>query len=850
VNEPPRGQGLPSEGNHTESGSLKAPSSEARTTRAWKIGASGSDAESRYVSRASDEYVAPPSLDDQPSESVHDAGEPELVFVVKRGGLISSVSLPEAYDSSGNPVGRSFVEFVASEHKAVAFGSVENVFESGQPDAFEFCGNPPFVTGAWYHCRVLPNHTKSGVISATIIARDITQPKQGDADLEAEIARLSEQNAALQSERLSMEAMLVERDDSAQELEMFRGILDQAGEAIFFIDPETGRFVDANETACRWLNIERDKLLTKHTSDLDLDFPLEIPDGFSEHVTNTRGTKRPLVFNDGSHRRQNGTSFPVEVALSLRSFGDKEYLLAVARDLKQRRSTEQAVRENEGKYENLLDLSHDAVYCSGRDGRVTAVNDTAIELFGFSRDEFLGMDARNLFCNAESITELQQGIEETGSAKNLKVEFLTKLGQVFSGSVAASVTSDGDGNILGYQCAIAPLLGLDPHRDAGRNRALEETREREQAEEQASARWEAYARDLEEKLAKVQSDYAEAKSATEQATLEATGAKLAARDAQKRLQAHAEALQRVRSDLKRAEAEASKARDFAEKAGSAATKLKQIARKAKRKATAMATEVEQARAEKMKAEEEARSAKSRTESVSRELERSETRLGAAIRDAETATTEAAAARREAEEAKAEAEEARRKSAQATKQIELSRTEAATAKSQVDQAILDAERAWAEVENAERKTEARKMIVDSGADNPKQLSSGRDKPVYIERHDVSENLLHSESSNSESVPVVKRRRRKKPRFVSERGKIVRSWLLLAAVTVSLSAVGLIAVSGSENESENPDAGFGDSAAGIETDQSSRGMLPLPTTDTPLLIPDSSDSASTQSEPATD
>ena len=61
-------------------------------------------------------------------------------------------------------------------------------------------------------------------------------------------------------------------------------------------------------------------------------------------MTDTRSVHRPQVY-DGVHRRRNGTSFPVEVAIARRSYGGRDLMLVVARDIKGRRVLEEAVRE-------------------------------------------------------------------------------------------------------------------------------------------------------------------------------------------------------------------------------------------------------------------------------------------------------------------------------------------------------------------------------------------------------------------------------------------------------------------------------------------------------------------------
>ena len=88
------------------------------------------------------------------------------------------------------------------------------------------------------------------------------------------------------------------------ELARFRELMDRAGEAILIAEPETGKIVDANETACVWLQLPLDKLLGADIASLNLLFPVEPPQEFGDHVTETRVKRRPKFYK-GEHRRQN-----------------------------------------------------------------------------------------------------------------------------------------------------------------------------------------------------------------------------------------------------------------------------------------------------------------------------------------------------------------------------------------------------------------------------------------------------------------------------------------------------------------------------------------------------------------
>jgi len=353
--------------------------------------------------------------------------------------------------------GTSLFIYTGSEQHDVVRESLDLVFSSGEPQGFECQGVEPFDPGAWYQCRVAPNAREGKVVSATIIARDVTNWKGAQEGLleEREALKADFDRVSGELERLKSD---LERGGGRQlELDRFRAIMDQAGEAIFITDPDTGRFVDANETACRWLGYKRDKLLTLSINDVDLEFPLESPNGVPEHVTDTRGSSRPKVFSDGCHRRRNGTSFPVEVAINRKLFGDKQFVLVIARDIKERRLTRQALRESEDKFRSLFELTRDAIYLSSRDGSVAAVNDAAIDLFGYTRAEFLELEARRLYECPDDIRTFQRGVDSAGSVRDMRVDFRTKSGEVFAGLLTATLRHDGEGNILGYQCIVHPV---------------------------------------------------------------------------------------------------------------------------------------------------------------------------------------------------------------------------------------------------------------------------------------------------------------------------------------------------------------------------------------------------------
>ena len=293
--------------------------------------------------------------------------------------------------------------------------------------------------------------------TATDIAKHANRVKEVEESLEQYQDRVAQL-----SDELAVQAYQSDRRE--REKDRFRQVLDQAGEAIFVTDPATGRFIDANETACRWLGYERDKLLGMKTSDLDLEFPVD-PPGPDEmaHVADTRQVAHRQSLRQGVLRRRNGTTFPVEVAIARRKLGDREYTLVIARDVNARQRLEDAMLEGEEKYRNLFDFSHDAVYVTQRDGTISDVNGAALDFFGYERAEIVGLQAKDLYQRIDDILTFQRGVDDKEFIIDLEMAFKSKDGRPLRGLLSATLRHAGNGSVLGYQCVIRPLTSAEPN---------------------------------------------------------------------------------------------------------------------------------------------------------------------------------------------------------------------------------------------------------------------------------------------------------------------------------------------------------------------------------------------------
>jgi two-component system, sensor histidine kinase and response regulator len=136
-----------------------------------------------------------------------------------------------------------------------------------------------------------------------------------------------------------LEKEIAERKKAERELLLFRALIDRTNDGIEVIDPETGRFLDVNEKSCLEHGYTREEYLALRVADLDPTF--DDRDLWRENMRRLRRDGRVLV--EGTHRRKDGSVFPVEVNVTHVEI-DRGYLLAVVRDVSDRRRAEEEQR--------------------------------------------------------------------------------------------------------------------------------------------------------------------------------------------------------------------------------------------------------------------------------------------------------------------------------------------------------------------------------------------------------------------------------------------------------------------------------------------------------------------------
>lgn len=181
-------------------------------------------------------------------------------------------------------------------------------------------------------------------------------------------------------------------DESLLESEKkYRDLFEKSKDAILII--HNGKFVDCNQETVRMLQYnKKEDLLDVHPSKLS---PEKQPDGKTSFQKADEMMK--IAFENGSHRfewdhkKSNGEVFPVEVLLTSISSDEKNQVFhTIWRDITERKQTEQALRDSEKRFKQLVENANDIIYRLDAKGYLTYVNPVTLKMGNYTKNDLIG----------------------------------------------------------------------------------------------------------------------------------------------------------------------------------------------------------------------------------------------------------------------------------------------------------------------------------------------------------------------------------------------------------------------------------------------------------------------------
>ena len=157
-------------------------------------------------------------------------------------------------------------------------------------------------------------------------------------------------------------------------------------------------------------------------------------------------------------KKKNGELFSAEVSSTImRLDNGKVQLISIVRDLSDQNRAKYAIRENRERYQTFFQGSKDAIYVINVDGTFEDVNESTLELFGYTKEELLSTNVKHLYKYPADRIRFRKRIELNGSVTDFRLTLIKKSGSEIQCLLTSNIRLDEDDNIIGYQGIIRDI---------------------------------------------------------------------------------------------------------------------------------------------------------------------------------------------------------------------------------------------------------------------------------------------------------------------------------------------------------------------------------------------------------
>jgi len=237
-----------------------------------------------------------------------------------------------------------------------------------------------------------------------------------------------------------------------QSAEKYRTILESIEDGYFEVDL-AGNVTFFNEALCRIHGRSRDEMMGLNNREFSSP---ETAKRIYTIFNKVYRTGIPAKIVDYEVIRKDGSVVMVEESVSLlrNASGEPIGFYGVSRDRTEQKKAEEALRQSEEKYRNILENIQEGYYETDLAGNFTFSNDPVRRLLGYSKEELMGMNDRQ-YTDEENAKRLFQAFNQvyrTGEpGRGFDWEILRKDGTQRTVEASFSLKKDALGKPVGFR---------------------------------------------------------------------------------------------------------------------------------------------------------------------------------------------------------------------------------------------------------------------------------------------------------------------------------------------------------------------------------------------------------------
>ena len=335
--------------------------------------------------------------------------------------------------TAAEAIGMGLNLFVPPAELVQTTETCRRVLETGQPASWEQnasrADGSPFVSSV----SIFATRDAAGkVVGIAGIGRDITRLKQIEKELR-------------------------------EAHEYTRGLIESSIDAMIVVDGEM-RITDGNEQLAKLTEVPKKILFGSP---------------FESYFANVDAAREAIkkTFTDGYAADVNlvvkaasGKEIPVSFNASLFYRAGKVFgIFGVARDVTQQRAIERVLRQEREYSRNLVQSSPDGLLVCDSGLVLTDVNDQAVALTGYPREELIGIELPSLFTQPAQANDLLNQTSQQGPLREAELHLLTKTAREIPVSVNVSAFTGSEGP---QRRIVAAVRDISERMRAGQERSL------------------------------------------------------------------------------------------------------------------------------------------------------------------------------------------------------------------------------------------------------------------------------------------------------------------------------------------------------------------------------------------